>query len=87
MLDVSLRRVRRGRREISLSEREAALLELFLRSPGKVVTRHAALSYVWGGSYAATANSVDKYVSYLRRKLGDPPLIETVRGAGFMLRS
>ena len=86
VLDVSLRRVRRGGREIMLSEREAALLELLLRSPRKVVSRQAALAHVWGGSYAATANSVDKYVSYLRRKLGDPPLIETVRGAGFMLR-
>ena len=84
VLDVSLRRARRGPREIVLSERETALLELFLRSPRQVVSRQAALAYVWGSSYAATANSVDKYVSYLRRKLGDPPLIETVRGAGFM---
>jgi two-component system response regulator MprA len=61
-----------------LSEREAALLELFLRSPRTVVSRDAALAHVSGSSYAA--NSVDKYVSYLRRKLGDPPLIETVRG-------
>lgn len=85
VLDVSLRRARRGGREILLSEREAALLELFLRSPHTVVSRQAALAHVWGSSYAATANSVDKYVSYLRRKLGDPPLIETVRGSGFIL--
>jgi two-component system response regulator MprA len=40
---------------------------------------------VWGGADAASSNSVDRYVSYLRRKLGDPSLIETVRGAGFIL--
>jgi two-component system response regulator MprA len=85
VFDVSLRRLRRGDREIALSEREAALLELFLRNPRRVVTREAALAHVWGSPYAATANSVDRYVSYLRRKLGDPPLIETVRGVGFIL--
>lgn len=85
VLDVSLRRARRGGREIALSEREAALLELLMRTPRKVVSRQTALAHIWGSSYAATANSVDKYISYLRRKLGDPPLIETVRGAGFML--
>lgn len=84
VLDVACRRVRRGGREIVVSEREAALLELFMRSPRTVVSRKAALAEVWGSSYAATPNSVDKYVSYLRRKLGDPPLIETVRGAGFI---
>lgn len=85
VLDVPLRRARRGAREILLSEREAALLELLLRNPRTVVSRERALAHVWGSSYAATANSVDKYISYLRRKLGDPPLIETVRGAGFSL--
>ncbi len=85
VLDVSLRRARRGERELALSEREAALLELLLRNQRRVVTREAALAHVWGSSYAATANSVDRYVSYLRRKLGEPPLIETVRGVGFIL--
>jgi two-component system, OmpR family, response regulator MprA len=84
VFEVALRRARRAGREITLSEREAALLELFMRSPRTVVSRQSALAHVWGSSYAATTNSVDKYVSYLRRKLGDPPLIETVRGAGFM---
>jgi two-component system response regulator MprA len=83
--DVATRTARRGGREIPLSGREADLLELLLRNARRVVTREAALERVWGTSYAATSNTVDRYVSYLRRKLGDPPLIETVRGSGFIL--
>ena len=83
--DVSARTARRSDREIPLSKREAALLELLLRNPRHVVTREAALAHVWGSTYAATSNSVDRYVSYLRRKLGEPALIGTVRGVGFVL--
>jgi len=83
--DVSARTARRSDREIPLSNREAALLELLLRNPRHVVTREAALAHVWGSTYAATSNSVDRYVSYLRRKLGEPALIGTVRGVGFVL--
>jgi two-component system response regulator MprA len=50
-----------------------------------VVTRELALERVWGGTAAASLNVVDRYVSYLRRKLGEPQLIDTVRGAGFTL--
>ena len=50
-----------------------------------VVPREMALDRVWGGPASASPNVVDRYVAYLRRKLGDPPLIETVRGVGFML--
>jgi two-component system response regulator MprA len=83
--DVASRTARRAGREIALSGREADLLELLLRNPRHVVTREAALARVWGGADRASGNSVDRYVSYLRRKLGEPPLIETVRGAGFVL--
>jgi two-component system response regulator MprA len=83
--DVAMHTARRGRREIALSVREAGLLELLLRNQRQVVTRETALARVWGGADAASSNSVDRYVSYLRRKLGDPSLIETVRGAGFIL--
>jgi two-component system response regulator MprA len=76
---------RRGGREIALTRREAELLELLLRNPRAVVTREAALEQVWGGEGEATANAVDRYVAYLRRKLGEPPLIHTVRGLGFRL--
>ena len=85
-LDVGARTARRGQREVALSARETDLLELFLLNPRRIVTRELALEHVWGGAAAATRNSVDRYVSYLRRKLGEPPLIETVRGVGFTLR-
>jgi len=85
VFDVLSRRARRGARDIPLSEREASLLELLLRHPRHVVTRDMALEHVWGGSFAATSNSVDRYISYLRRKLGEPQLIGTVRGVGFVL--
>ena len=84
VLDVSSRRARRGSRALELSAREADLLELMLRNPEQVVTREVALARVWDGG-SATPNAVDRYVSYLRRKLGDPPLIQTVRGVGFVL--
>jgi two-component system response regulator MprA len=83
--DAASRIARRGGREIVLSAREADLLELLMRNQRQVVTRETALERVWGGAHAAGSNSVDRYVSYLRRKLGDPPLIETMRGAGFVL--
>ena len=70
---------------IELTGREAALLELLLRDPGHTVTRERAIDEIWDG--AAEANVVDRYVTRLRRKLGDPPLIRTLRGAGFVLRA
>jgi len=85
VLDLRSRSARRGGHELGLSAREADLLELLLRNPRQVVTRDLALERVWGRRAAASANVVDRYVSYLRRKLGEPPLIETVRGAGFVL--
>ena len=75
---------RRGGRDIALTRREAELLELLLRNARGVVTRELALERVWGDG-EASANVVDRYVAYLRRKLGDPPLIHTVRGVGFRL--
>jgi two-component system response regulator MprA len=85
LLDVQTREARRGGRELKLGARESALLELLLRNARHVVTRQQALESVWGGAASATENVVDRYISYLRRKLGDPPLIETVRGVGFVL--
>ena len=73
-------------RTVELTEREAELLELLLRRPGKVVTRTAALTAVWADGRGASDNVVDRYIAYLRRKLGDPPLIHTVRGRGYILR-
>ena len=85
VLDVDSRAGRRRGRDLELSAREADLLELFLRNRTRVVTRELALERVWGGTQQASLNVVDRYVSYLRRKLGDPQLIRTVRGVGFSL--
>jgi len=74
---------RRSGRDLELTPREAELLELLLRNARGVVTRELALEEVWAEE--ATPNAVDRYVGYLRRKLGDPPLIHTVRGLGFRL--
>ncbi len=83
-LDPSALRAVRGGREIALTARESALLEVLLREVGKTVTRAQALRVVWGEGDALT-NVVDRYIAYLRRKLGEPPLIETVRGVGFRI--
>ena len=77
----------RGGRELGLTRREAQLLALLLRHGRGIVERETALEHVWGGEGEVTTNTVDRYVAYLRRKLGDPPIIETVRGIGFRLRA
>ena len=84
-LDGAARKAVRAGRTIDLTGREAALLALLLRQPGRTVTRGRALEEIWAG--AAEENVVDRYVTRLRRKLGPPQLIRTVRGAGFALRA
>ena len=84
-LEVAGRRAVRGGQTIELTGREADLLELLLREVGRVVTRERAIEEIWDG--AAEPNVVDRYVTRLRRKLGSPPLIRTVRGSGFTLRA
>jgi two-component system response regulator MprA len=84
-LALEARTATRAGRAIELTGREAALLELLLREPGRTVTRRRAIDEIWAG--AAEDNVVDRYVTRLRRKLGDPPLIRTLRGAGFVLRA
>ncbi|HYN69967.1 MAG TPA: response regulator transcription factor [Candidatus Eisenbacteria bacterium] len=83
-LDLRSREVRRGSRSIELTAREFELLELFLREHGRVLSKESILNRLWG--YAFDANLVEVYVGYLRRKLGDPQLIHTLRGAGYALR-
>jgi two-component system response regulator MprA len=84
-LELATRRVIRAGREVELTGREAELLDLLLRAPGQLVSRELAIAEIWNG--AAEPNVVDRYITRLRRKLGRPPLIQTVRGAGFTLRS
>ena len=74
---------------IELSSKEFALLELFLRHPGQVLTRSRILDHVWDFAYDGASNVVDQYVGYLRRKIDRPfsvEQLETVRGAGYRLR-
>jgi len=85
VFDVTRRSARRGDSDIELGTREADLLELLMRNPHRVIGRPLALERVWGDESAATFNAVDQCVSYLRRKLGEPRLIQTVRGVGFVL--
>jgi two-component system response regulator MprA len=85
VVDVERRTVRRSGRTIELTGREVELLALLVRDPGRVIRRELAIDEIWGG--AAESNVVDRYVTRLRRKLGEPPLIHTVRGAGFALRA
>ncbi len=85
VLDLRARRAARAGRSVELTGREADLLELLVREAGRTVTRERALGEIWDD--AAEPNVVDRYVTRLRRKLGEPPLIRTVRGAGFSLRA
>jgi two-component system response regulator MprA len=85
VFEVAARRAQRAGRDLDLSPREADLLELLLTNRRQVVPREVAIERVWGSPGAVSANAVDRYVSYLRAKLGEPQLIETVRGVGFVL--
>jgi DNA-binding response OmpR family regulator len=87
-LDPATRLVVRGGRRISLTAREYALLEYFLRNTGRVLTRPMITQHVWGMDFDPESNIVDVYVGYLRRKIdadGEPRLLQTVRGAGYSL--
>ena len=89
VVDPAGRTVTRGGREIELTRREFELIEVFARNPGIVLERDRLLELVWGYDWAADTNVVDVFVSYLRRKLeadGEPRMIQTVRGVGFVLR-
>ncbi len=88
-LDPSAQRVWRGRTEIKLSPKEIALLELFLRRPGEVISRYELLDHCWDMSYDNRSNVVTVHIRHLREKIDRPfgrSAIETVRGAGYRLR-
>ncbi|MEA2273745.1 MAG: two-component system, OmpR family, response regulator [Solirubrobacteraceae bacterium] len=89
-LDPSSKRVWRGETDISLSAKEYALLETFMRRPGQLLDRFQLLEHVWDYDYENRSNVVDVYVRYLRKKVDRPfgvESIETVRGAGYRLRA
>lgn len=88
-MDLSSREVTRGGRPVELTRTEFTLLEMFLTHPRQVLTREQILKTVWGFDFEPSSNSLDVYVMYLRRKTeagGEPRLVQTVRGVGFVLR-
>ncbi|NYE36529.1 two-component system response regulator MprA [Nocardioides cavernae] len=88
-MDVASRDVSRGGRSIELTRTEFTLLEMFLRRPRRVLDRSFILEEVWGYDFPTSANSLEVYVGYLRRKTeaeGEPRLIQTVRGVGYVLK-
>ena len=88
-LQPSTRIVKRGERLIELTRTEFSLLELLLRNAGQVMTRELIFDRVWGYDFGANSNSLEVYIGYLRRKTeadGEPRLIHTVRGVGYVLR-
>jgi two-component system, OmpR family, response regulator len=89
-LDPATRQAWRGQAELVLSAQEFALLELFMRHPGEVLTRTRILDHAWDCATDSVSNVVDQYVGYLRRKIDRPfrvAQLETIRGAGYRLRT
>lgn len=87
-LDLLTKIAQRGGRNIELSQREWALLELFMRHPSHVLSRSRILAEVWEYDFDPGSNVVDVYVGYLRRKINRPglePMLRTIRGAGYRL--
>lgn len=84
--DVGTREVVRAGRSIELTAREFDLLVCLLRHPRQVLMRDALLEKVWGFQFSGDTKVVDVYIGYLRQKLGEPRLIQTVRGVGYALR-
>ena len=85
-MDTRTRQVTRGDRVVDLTRTEFNLLELFLRNPRQVLTRSLIFDRVWGYDFGPTSNALEVYIGYLRRKLGEPRLLQTVRGVGYALR-
>jgi two-component system response regulator MprA len=88
-LDRDAMTCRRGERPIQLTRTEYQLLELLLANPRKVLSRDVIFDRVWGYDFGPDSNSLDVYIGYLRRKLeadGEPRLIQTVRGVGYVLK-
>ena len=90
VLDPITRHVRRGNRDVVLTKREFALLEYLMKNAGREVTREQITEHVWGKDAEPSTNVVDVYINYLRKKLDADnarPLLHTIRGVGYVLRS
>jgi two-component system response regulator MprA len=89
-LDPCAHEARRGERPLELTRTEFLLLELLMRHPRQVLTRATIFDHVWGYDFGPASNSLEVYIGYLRRKTeaaGEPRLLHTVRGVGYVLRS
>ena len=89
VVDLAGREVRRGNRRIELTAREFDLLELLMRHSRRVLKRDVIFDRLWGYDFGGESNIIDVYVRYLRSKLcaeGEPNLIQTVRGVGYVLK-
>jgi two-component system, OmpR family, response regulator MprA len=89
VLDPVAHEVYRGERLVDLSKTEFLLLELFMKHPRQVLTRSTIFENVWGYDFGPTSNALGVYIGYLRRKTeegGEPRLLHTVRGIGYVLR-
>jgi DNA-binding response OmpR family regulator len=86
-VDRAARRAWRGERELELSPKEFDLLSVLLEHAGRVVRREELMERVWDVNWWGSTKTLDVHVGWLRRKLGDPPLITTVRGIGFRLEA
>jgi two-component system, OmpR family, response regulator MprA len=85
-LDPAAREVRRGNEIIDLTKTEFTLLELLMSNAGIVLSRSQIYEKVWDYDFGPSSNSLEVYVGYLRRKIGEPKLLHTVRGVGYVVR-
>src|SRR5512139_461288 len=85
-LDPKTHEVYRGRHQIELTSTEFKLLNYLMRHPHQVLSKEQILEEVWGYDFRGDANIVEQYIRSLRQKMGEPPLIQTMRGAGYVLR-
>ena len=89
VMDTAAHEVTIGEQRVDLTAKEYDLLELFMRNPQQVLTREVIYDRVWGYDFGGESNIIEVYVRYLRQKLearGEPRLIHTVRGVGYILR-
>jgi two-component system response regulator MprA len=89
LMNLTTREVRRGERLVDLTAKEFDLLELFMRHPRQVLSRDTIYEQVWGYDFGGESNIIEVYIRYLRSKLeadGEPRMLQTVRGVGYVLR-
>ena len=89
-LDPARRTVTRGDEKIDLTPREFALLDYFMRNPGRVLTRTMIAEHVWDYSFDTSTNVIDVYINYVRKKVDagrEPKLLHTIRGVGYVLKA